>query len=203
VAHAHEGAHRALDLFWGGAALLVSLPIQAGIALAVRLDSPGPVLHRALRAGRYGRPFTLYKFRTMVVNAAAYGPGIPARDDPRITRVGRILRRSRLDELPQLWNVLRGDMSLVGPRPEAPKFVALYSPEQRQVLSVRPGITGAAQLVFRNEATLLPPGDPEAAYVREILPRKLAIDLDYVRHRSPGGDLRILARTVQLILPRA
>src|SRR5204862_8233186 len=130
-----------------------------GLALAVGRASPGRIVHRALGRGRHGRPFTLYKFRTMVVGATAAGPGITARRDPRITRVGRALRRSRLDELPQLWNVLCVEMSLVGPRPEAPKFVALYTPEQRRVLSVRPGITGAAQLAFRNEEELLPSDD--------------------------------------------
>ena len=197
-----RASSRPLDLLLGGALLLGSLPFQALIALAVRLDSRGPLFYQAVRCGRDGQPFRMLKFRSMVPQAPSQGPIITAGGDPRITRVGRFLRRTRLDELPQLWNVLRGDMSLVGPRPEDPRFVAHYTQEQREVLSVRPGISGLAQIEFRDEEQMLPADDPERFYIREILPRKLAIDLHYVRHRSARGDLRILARTLTAMLVR-
>jgi lipopolysaccharide/colanic/teichoic acid biosynthesis glycosyltransferase len=136
----------------------------------------------------------------MVVDGASLGPRITAAGDPRITRVGRLLRRSKLDEFPQLWNVVRGDMRLVGPRPEDPRFVALYRPDQRQVLSVAPGITGPSQLTFLDEEDLLGSSDPEATYVREILPRKLAIDLSYAEHHTIRLDVQILAQTGLAVL---
>jgi lipopolysaccharide/colanic/teichoic acid biosynthesis glycosyltransferase len=175
--------------------LAVLSPLLALVAVLVRFSSPGPVFHRAIRVGRNGRPFKLYKFRTMVVDGATVGPRITAAGDPRITRIGRLLRRSKLDEFPQLWNVIRGDMRLVGPRPEDPRFVALYRPEQRIVLSVAPGITGPAQLTFFDEEDLLRSTDPEATYVREILPRKLAIDMAYAEHHTIGLDVQIMAQT--------
>jgi lipopolysaccharide/colanic/teichoic acid biosynthesis glycosyltransferase len=179
------------------AAVLLAIlsPLLAVLAVLVRLSSAGPVFHRAVRVGRNGRTFVLYKFRTMIVDGATRGPGITAAGDPRITSVGRVLRRSKLDEFPQLWNVVRGDMRLVGPRPEDPRFVALYPPEQRHVLSVAPGITGPSQLAFFDEEELLRSTDPEATYVREILPRKLAIDTAYAEHRTVRLDVQILART--------
>ena len=184
---------RALDLAIAVLLLLALAPFMLALAIAVRLTSPGPAFHRATRAGRDGRPFTMLKLRTMRL-----GPGaaVTTRSDPRITPLGRILRRTRIDEVPQLWNVVRGDMSLVGPRPEDPRFAALYTTEQRAVLAVRPGITGAAQLAFRDEERLLDPSDPEGSYVREVLPRKIAMDLEYVRRRSLAGDLAIIARTM-------
>jgi lipopolysaccharide/colanic/teichoic acid biosynthesis glycosyltransferase len=193
---------RLADIVVAGGLLLPLLPVLAGVAVAVRLDSRGPVLHRAVRAGQYGRLFTLYKFRTMVVDAAAFGPAITAADDERVTRVGRFLRRTKVDELPQLWNVLRGDMRLVGPRPEDPRFVALYAPEQRAVLTVRPGITGPSQLTFFDEERLLTSSDPETVYVRDILPRKLALDLEYVDQHAILGDLQIVLTTAVLAFQR-
>ena len=187
---------RPLDLGIGLLLAVVLLPVLAVIAIAVRLDSTGPILHRSLRAGRGGETFAMVKFRTMRPNAERDGPAITGPRDPRMTRVGRFLRRHRLDELPQLWNVARGDMALVGPRPEDPRFVALYGDADRAVLAVRPGLCGAAQLAFKNEERLLPADDVEAAYVRDILPRKLAIDRAYVHDRSLGGDLAILGRSV-------
>jgi len=185
---------RAVDLAIAAPLLLLLSPLLLALALAVRLTSPGPALHRAVRAGRGGEPFTLYKLRTMRVEP---GPAISGARDPRVTRLGRALRSSRLDELPNLWNVMAGDMSLVGPRPEDPRYVERYTPEQRAVLSVRPGLTGPAQLRFRDEAVLLDPEDPEGSYVRDVLPEKLAIDLEYVRHRTLRGDLAILLRTLR------
>ncbi len=185
---------RALDLAVAVPLLVILSPVLVALAAAVRLTSRGPAFHRATRVGRDGRPFTMLKLRTM---RAGPGAAITTRDDPRMTTLGRALRRARLDELPQLFNVVRGEMSIVGPRPEDPRFVALYSEEQRAVLALRPGITGAAQLVFRDEAALLDPADPDGSYIRAVLPRKLAIDLEYARGRSLAGDLRIMGMTLR------
>ena len=193
---------RLMDLSMGSVLLVLSLPFQFGIALAVRIDSPGPILYRARRAGRGSSTITVLKFRTMRPGADTSGPAVSAANDSRVTRVGRFLRGSRLDELPQLWNVLRGDMSLVGPRPEDPRFVALYTPQQRIALSVRPGITGRAQLTFRDERELLATGDPDATYIREILPRKVAIDVDYALDHDLIDDMWVLIRTVVTLIPR-
>jgi lipopolysaccharide/colanic/teichoic acid biosynthesis glycosyltransferase len=195
-------AERLVDLVLAGLLLALLLPVLLLVGLAIRVDSRGPVLHRATRIGLGGRPFTLYKFRTMIVGAARQGPHITAAWDPRVTRVGRLLRRTKLDEFPQLWNVLRGDMRLVGPRPEDPRFVALYAPDERLVLSVCPGLTGPSQLTFLDEETMLAAAsrDPETTYVRDILPRKLAIDLDYARQHDLGADLLILVRTLRVVL---
>ena len=194
--------NRATDLVIAIPLLVVLSPLLAALALAVRLTSRGPAFHRAQRAGLGGSPFTMYKLRTMRAGASGEGPAITGASDPRVTRIGRALRSSRLDELPQLWNVVRGDMSIVGPRPEDPRFVAAYTAEQRRVLSVRPGITGAAQLAFRDEAALLDPADPDGSYARDVLPAKLAVDLEYVRRRSLARDLAIIARTIGLAIRR-
>ena len=198
-----ERAERILDVAVSGVLLVVLSPALLTSAVAVRRDSPGPILHRASRMGRDGRLFTLYKFRTMIPAAASSGPSITAAADPRITRVGAVLRRTKLDELPQLWNVLRGDMGLVGPRPEDPRFLQYYRPEHHEVLSVRPGITGPAQLVFFDEEQLLGSFDPETVYVLDVLPRKLSIDLEYARHHAFRDVLRILTCTVATALRRA
>ncbi|MFZ1405869.1 MAG: sugar transferase [Anaerolineae bacterium] len=157
--------------------LMLLSPLFCWIALWIKLTSPGPVFYRAVRVGQDGRPFRLYKFRSMIVGTDRQGPGITATGDPRITRVGRFLRRAKLDELPQLINVLLGDMSLVGPRPEDPRYVAFYTPEQRRVLSVRPGITSPASLAYRHEEQLLAGEDWETHYRTRVLPDKLALDL--------------------------
>ena len=191
---------RLLDVVAAGAGLIVTSPILAASAIAVKLDSPGPAIYKGKRVGKDGREFRILKMRTMRVDPS--GPGVTAGDDPRITRVGRFLRRTKIDELPQLWNVLRGDMSLVGPRPEDPKYVARYTAEQRGVLSVRPGITGPTALAFIDEEELLRGSDPETTYVERVMPRKLAVDLDYVRSRTFGGDLRILGQTAGAVLRR-
>lgn len=180
--------------------LLLALPLLA-IALWVKLDSRGPVLFRQQRVGRFGRPFMIHKFRTMAVDAPARGPQITVGADPRITRVGQVLRRTKLDELPQLWDVLRGAMSLVGPRPEVPKYVALYPEEMRQLLlSVRPGITDLASLQYRDEsAVLAAAADPERAYVEQVLPAKLALSSRYVREATLLGDLRLILATLSAL----
>jgi lipopolysaccharide/colanic/teichoic acid biosynthesis glycosyltransferase len=150
--------------------------------------------------GKNGELFRPFKFRSMAVGADQQGPGITAAGDARVTRAGRFLRRTKLDELPQLINVLRGDMSLVRPRPEDPRYVALYTPEQRRVLAVRPGITSAASLAYRHEEQLLAGADWETVYREQVLPAKLAIDLDYLARRSLWSDLGLIVRTVGSML---
>ena len=171
-------------------------PLFCWIALWIKLTSPGPVFYRAMRVGQDGRSFRLYKFRSMIVGTDRQGPCITATGDPRITRVGRFLRRAKLDELPQLLNVLKGEMSLVGPRPEDPRYVALYTPEQRRVLAVRPGITSAASLAFRHEEQLLAGEDWETHYRARVLPDKLALDLAYLARRTLLSDFALILRTL-------
>ena len=187
---------RTFDLLASALGLIILSPIFALIALLIRLTSPGPVFYRARRVGQGGREFTLYKFRSMVADADRRGPGITTAGDPRVTSIGRVLRRTKLDELPQLWNVLRGDMSLVGPRPEDPRYVALYTPEQRRVLDVRPGITSLASIEYRNEEAVLHGPDWEQHYIHEVMPAKLAIDLRYVQRATLFTDLLIILRTL-------
>jgi lipopolysaccharide/colanic/teichoic acid biosynthesis glycosyltransferase len=193
---------RAVDLTLSFVALLVMSPVLLVVALAVKCSSPGPVFHRAQRVGKGGRLFTLYKFRSMVPNAAAQGPGVTGRDDPRVTPVGRVLRRTKLDEWPQLLNTLKGDMSLVGPRPEDPRYVALYSAEQRQVLRVKPGVTSPATVLHSHEEDLLTGDNWEHTYVTQILPTKLRIELDYLSRRTLFSDLRVLADTAFAVIAR-
>lgn len=193
---ADEACRRALDVVAASCGLIVLNPLLALIALLIKRDSPGPVFFRGERVGKDGRPFRVYKFRTMVADASRRGPGITATGDSRVTRVGRFLRRTKLDELSQLINVLRGDMSLVGPRPEDPRYVALYTAEQRRVLSVRPGITSPASVRFRHEEAMLRDEDWERVYREKVLPSKLQIELEYLERRSVWRDLGIIAQTV-------
>lgn len=187
---------RLFDIVVSAVLLALSSPVLLLVAIAIRLDSRGPVIFRQARSGKGGVPFDIFKFRTMVANADRLGPVITTAGDPRVTRVGGWLRRTKLDELPQLVNVLRGEMSFVGPRPEVPRYVALYTPAQRAVLTVRPGITGISQLELRDEeARLEGVDDIENAYIHRLLPAKLNLDLEYVRNRSLGTDLSILVRT--------
>ena len=190
------GGTRWLDLAISLAGLVLLSPLFALVALLIKTDSSGPVLFRARRVGRDGRVFRLYKFRTMVVDADVRGPGITTAGDSRITRVGHLLRRTKIDELPQLVNVLVGEMSLVGPRPEDPRYVALYTPEQQRVLAVRPGITSPASLRYRNEERLLGGPDWRQVYVEQVMPHKLQIELDYLAHRTVWTDLGILFQTL-------
>ncbi len=196
-------AKRAFDLLGAGLALLLLSPLLLLVALWVRLDSPGPVFYRQERVGRFGVPFRLHKFRTMRTGAG--GLQITVGDDPRITRAGRFLRRTRLDELPQLIDVLQGTMSLVGPRPEVPRYVALYPAALRErALAVRPGITDPASLAFIDEAGLLAAAaDPEREYVERILPAKVQAAVDYAERASLANDLVVLARTALALLRRA
>jgi len=190
---------RIFDILASFIGLLLLSPLFALVALALKLDSAGPVFYRAQRVGRNGVPFRLYKFRSMMVDADKRGPGITATGDARITRVGRFLRRTKIDELPQLINVLKGEMSLVGPRPEDPRYVALYTPEQRRVLAVRPGITSAASLAYRHEEQLLAGEDWETVYRTRVLPDKLAIDLAYLERRTFASDLKLILQTIVAI----
>ena len=186
---------------WIDIALLVIaapliLPLAAAIAVAIYLDSPGPVIFRSIRIGWDGRPFEMFKFRKMRLDSA--GHPVTLANDERFTPIGRFLTATRLDELPQVINVLRGEMRLVGPRPELECFVAEFREAYGEILTVMPGITGVAQLQFVRERDLLEDLDPVGAYSDHILPAKIEIDLDYVRNRSLTGDLTILARTFAL-----
>ena len=192
---ADAALRRLLDVTVAGMLLLVLAPLLGVLALLVRATSTGPALFRQIRIGRNGRPFVLLKLRTM--RADAPGPVITAGGDPRITRFGAWLRRTKLDELPQLWNVLRGDMSLVGPRPEVPDYVALYTAAQRAALLVRPGLTDPASLAWADEAaTLAAFAEPHRAYADVVLPRKLALSLAYLERRTVWSDLAVVMRTV-------
>jgi lipopolysaccharide/colanic/teichoic acid biosynthesis glycosyltransferase len=194
---------RVFDLVLATAGLIVLSPVLVAIAAWVRIDSPGPALFRQERVGRHGRPFTMLKFRTMRAEPAAGGSLLTVATDTRVTRAGRLLRRTKLDELAQLLNVVRGQMSLVGPRPEVARYVALYPPDVRAtVLSVRPGITDYATLAFRDESSLLAAGDAEAIYVSTILPRKLELYQRYVADQSLRTDLRLILLTLRALVGR-
>jgi lipopolysaccharide/colanic/teichoic acid biosynthesis glycosyltransferase len=187
---------RAFDILASTIGIVILSPVLVLIALVVRLNSTGPAFYRAIRIGQGGKPFKLYKFRSMIVDAERKGPGITSVQDDRITSVGRYLRRTKLDELPQLINVLRGEMSLVGPRPEDPRYVERYTPEQRAILQHRPGITSMASLTYRNEEQLLSGPDWEQTYVDVIMPAKLDIDLDYASRANLLTDIGVILRTV-------
>ena len=196
----YQPLKRALDITISAITLLAASPLLIGIALAIRWGSPGPVFYRGLRVGRWGTRFYMLKFRTMVIDAERRGGTSTADDDPRITRVGAWLRRRKLDELPQFINVLKGEMSLVGPRPQVEHDVADYTEEEKVLLSVRPGITDWASLRFRNEGEILKgEPDPDEAYIRLIRPEKLRLGLEYVRRQSLAVDLRILFETVRAV----
>jgi lipopolysaccharide/colanic/teichoic acid biosynthesis glycosyltransferase len=197
-------AKRLFDLLCAGAGLVLLAPLLLGIALWIRLDSRGPVFFRQQRVGRFGAPFRIHKFRTMREDAPALGPQITVGADPRITRAGRFLRRHKLDELPQLIDVFAGTMSLVGPRPEVPRYVAMYPPALRdKVLSVRPGITDPASIEYRDESALLAAAsDPERAYVEQVMPAKLRFAATYVEQRSMLGDLRLIGATLRALCTR-
>ena len=190
---------RAFDVVVAASALLVTLPLFLVLALAIVVESGLPVFYRGPRVGRDGRAFRICKFRSMVVAADRVGAAITTAGDRRVTRVGRLLRRTKLDELPQLLNVIGGDMSLVGPRPEHPDYVRLYSAEQRRVLCVRPGITGAASVRYRNEEQLLRGDDPEALYRSVIMPAKLRLELEYLDRRSFRADLGLMLATLAAV----
>jgi lipopolysaccharide/colanic/teichoic acid biosynthesis glycosyltransferase len=193
-------AKRVFDFVCSALGLLLLAPLLLLVAAWIRLDSPGPVFFRQERVGRFGVPFRIHKFRTMSHGAPA-GRQITVGADARITRAGAFLRRYKLDELPQLIDVLEGDMSLVGPRPEVPRYVAMYPPDLRdKVLSVRPGITDPASLQFRDESGLLArAADPEREYVEVVMPAKLKLAAQYVERATLATDLQLIGRTVRLL----
>jgi lipopolysaccharide/colanic/teichoic acid biosynthesis glycosyltransferase len=196
-------AKKAFDLAFSFIALLLLSPVLGLIAVAIKFDSSGPVFYKGKRVGLEARQFSMYKFRTMVPKADVLGGSSTPEDDPRITRVGRFLRKYKLDELPQLINVFRGEMSFVGPRPQVQWAVDLYTPEERQVLTVLPGITDPASLRFPNEGEILRgSADPDKDYMEKIHPEKMRLSLEYVRTRSFMGDIRIIIRTAATIIGR-
>jgi lipopolysaccharide/colanic/teichoic acid biosynthesis glycosyltransferase len=195
-------AKRVFDVMLSALGLLLLAPLLVVIALWIKLDSPGPVFFRQERVGRFGVPFRIHKFRTMAHEAHAAGPLITVGDDERITRAGAALRRAKLDELPQLIDVMRGAMSFVGPRPEVARYVAVYPAELRdKVLSVRPGITDLASIQYRDEGALLArAADPEREYREVVLPAKLRLAAEYVDHATLATDLRLIGLTLKTLL---
>jgi lipopolysaccharide/colanic/teichoic acid biosynthesis glycosyltransferase len=189
---------RLFDIVGASVALLLLWPLLLAVALWIKLDSPGPVFFRQERVGRHGVPFRIHKFRTMVIDAPARGLQITVGADPRITRAGAFLRRTRIDELPQFIDVLQGTMSLVGPRPEVPRYVALYPSALRErALAVRPGITDPSSIEFIAEAERLArAADPEREYVEVILPQKVRAAAEYAEQATLWSDLRVLWRTL-------
>ena len=196
-------AKRALDVLCSITLILATLPLMAIVAMLIKSTSPGPALFRQRRLGKNGGRFQLLKFRTMHHGRRALGLGLTRHGDPRVTRVGRLLRKWKLDELPQLFNVLCGEMSLVGPRPDLPKYFQGLRAEQRLVLTLSPGITGAASLRFRNEEMLLAEVTPEqleSFYVNTLLPQKIELELEYARGASMFSDATMLLRTAAALL---
>jgi len=194
---------RFFDFVFSAVGLLALSPFFLVIALLIKIDSAGPIFFRQVRVGRYLCPFRIHKFRTMVVNASDLGPSVTTAADLRVTRVGKILRKYKLDELPQLIDVFLGDMSLVGPRPEVPKYVDAYSDKDKTIIfSVKPGITDKASIEFRNENELIAnSSDVESLYIEKILPIKLVYYRDYVETHSLWLDIKIILKTVWLIFP--
>jgi lipopolysaccharide/colanic/teichoic acid biosynthesis glycosyltransferase len=188
---------RAFDILVAAAGLIVLLPIMAVVAALIKRDSKGPVFFKQARIGRNFRPFRILKFRTMRENAERTGSFVTIGDDPRITRIGRVLRKLKIDEVPQLINVLKGEMSFVGPRPEVPQFVEMFRRDYAEILTVRPGITDLASLKYRDEAALLAEAeDPEQEYVTRVLPDKIRLAKEYLERSSFLFDLRLIAITV-------
>lgn len=193
----NPSAKRTYDVVFAALGLLILSPLVLLIAIVVKLSDGGPIFFLQRRIGQYGRPFWIWKFRTMVVDAEKHGLSVTRAGDHRVTPVGRVLRLTKLDELPQLWNVLRGEMSFVGPRPEVPRYVERYTPEQRRVLELKPGITDLASLEFRREEELLRNvADTEKFYIEQCLPKKIELNLVYNRHANLWHDTRIILRSL-------
>jgi lipopolysaccharide/colanic/teichoic acid biosynthesis glycosyltransferase len=191
-------AKRIFDLVCVVPGLIIVLPVWLIVAVLIWLEDRGPVIFTQERVGFHGVPFRMWKFRSMVVNAEKLGKQLTVGRDPRITRVGHFLRQSKLDELPQLVNVLRGEMSLVGPRPEVPRYVALYTADQRRVLEVPPGITDPASIRYRDESKVLAQSDdPERTYITEIMPDKIRLNLEYTANANVWADVRVIFGTLR------
>ena len=189
---------RSCDIVVSFSAILILALPMAFVMLLIKISDRGPAIFSQQRIGREGKPFWLYKFRTMKVNHN--GPSITPDGDPRITSVGRVLRHWKIDELPQLWNILLGDMTIIGPRPEVARFVRTYSPEQRRLLQFTPGLASLSQLVYSHEAEMLQgQQNPEEAYTQQLLPKKIAVDLEYEKRRTVWTDIRLLAEMAVFI----
>ncbi len=198
---AYRTAKRTTDILMSALGLVAAAPVIAVAALAVKLDSRGPVFFGHERVGKWGRPFKVWKIRTMREDSESMGAAVTAAGDPRVTRVGRRLRAFKIDELPQFWNVLKGEMSLVGPRPEVARYVNLFESQYGKILTVRPGITDEASLQYRHEEDLLATcEDPEKTYIEQVLPRKIERYLAYIDQPSLRKDFSILIRTLASIL---
>lgn len=201
MAFVADSMKRLFDVVLSLVGLLLVAPLLLLIAVLIKLASPGPILYRGVRVGQLGRPFRILKFRTMVVDAERRGGSATAEDDPRVTSIGKLLRRYKLDELPQLGNVLLGDMSFVGPRPEIQKYIDRYTQEEKGILKLRPGITDWASIWNSNEAAVLEgSNDPEGTYEELILPTKIALQLKYLQDHSFVTDLKILFHTFAKLL---
>lgn len=191
---------RAFDVAAASLALVVFAPVFALVAFLIKVGSPGPVFFRQERTGRGGKPFFIYKFRTMVKDAPEFGPDLTGAGDPRITRIGHILRVTKLDELPNLFNVVRGEMSVVGPRPDLPRFMSALTPEQRRVLAFRPGVTGPTQIRYVAEEEFLSPVNIDENYVDNVFADKIASDLAYVSNWSFREDITLISYTAVALL---
>lgn len=188
---------RIFDIIVSLIGLIALLPFFLIIAFVIKIDSTGPIFFKQIRISKDGKEFEIYKFRTMIQDAESKGMQITVGKDSRITKVGKFLRKSKIDELPQLINVLKGDMSFVGPRPEVPKYVALYDKDQINILKVRPGITDIASIEYRDEGSILAKStDPEKTYIEEIMPKKIELNLIYIRKISILYDIILICRTI-------
>lgn len=197
----HELLSRSFDLFFSSLGLFILSPVFLMIAILIKLESKGPVFYCQERVGKNFRSFQIFKFRTMIQNADKKGPLITSGGDSRVTRIGRILRKTKIDELAQLLNVIKGDMSLVGPRPEVRKYVELYENEYKDILKVKPGITDIASIVYRDEESLLSmQADPETYYALIHLPKKIRLAKKYIENKSVLYDLRLILLTLRRIL---
>jgi lipopolysaccharide/colanic/teichoic acid biosynthesis glycosyltransferase len=194
-----KSVKRSIDLFLSALGLILIFPLLLLIALVIKLDSPGPVFYRGVRTGRHGAPFRIWKFRSMFVGLESLG-GTTGKDDPRVTRIGGFLRRYKLDELPQLMNVLAGEMSLVGPRPELDEHTSAYEGEEKLILSVRPGITDYASVQFRNLNELVGSEDPHRIFIEKFRPEKNRLRLAYVKQQSLREDMKILFKTLACVI---
>lgn len=181
--------------------IIIISPILLVISILIKLGSKGPILFKQIRVGKNGKPFKIFKFRTMVVDAEKKGMQITVGRDSRITKSGHVLRKTKLDELPQLFNVLTGEMSFVGPRPEVPRYVEMYDENQKNILKVRPGITDLASIEYRNENDILAKSsDPEATYINEIMPKKIELNIEYLKNMSVLYDIKLIIRTVLVVI---
>jgi lipopolysaccharide/colanic/teichoic acid biosynthesis glycosyltransferase len=190
------------DFIFASIGFIFLLPVALIVALIIKMDSAGPVFYRGIRTGKHGRPFRIFKFRTMVVDAEKLGGPSTGKDDPRVTRVGRFLRAHKIDEIPQLLNVLTGEMSIVGPRPEVPQYTSLYEGDEKLILSVKPGITDLASIKFSRLDEHLGSGDPDSVYEEKIRPVKNRLRVQYVKERTFLGDLGIIIQTLKRVFYR-